>query len=127
MSVLGTVFAFLPGDSTLCFSVVSLERMFQTLGLAFPLLNRQIVPQTAGVHGMIGSLEIRTPIHITSETWIPSPLLFRFLRLFRTCLVWMLACRQRDRTGNNVNDTWFQEQLQWKFGLRKTFVSPPSS
>ena len=89
MCVLGTVLALLPRDSTLCCSEASLERMFQTLGLAFSFFDRRIILQTTSVHRMTDSLEIRTAVHVTSETWIPLPFpLFRFLRLAGTRLVW---------------------------------------
>ena len=55
---------------------------------------------------MTDSLEIHATVLITSKARIPFPLLlFRFLRLARTCLVWELACRQRDRTSDDINHT----------------------
>ena len=66
MGVLGTIFAFLSGDSVLCLSVVSFKLMLETLGLLFSLLHRQTVPYTACIHRMTDYLQISAAVHVAS-------------------------------------------------------------
>ena len=82
MRILGTVFALSPGDSALCSSVVSLERMLKTLGFLFFFFDRQIVPQTACVHRMTDRLEVCAAIHVTSKTGIPLPFFYYEIYMF---------------------------------------------